>query len=116
MKTASRQSLIDFGRPVLVGRWFADAVSLRLDLRTLLVCLVLLGLALAVGLVSLATGAYPIALSNVVGALLGQAGLAPGQLQIVGSADWAGDPAIAASRALNGAIFPAVDPAVGRVP
>lgn len=45
------------------------------------------------------------------GALLGQAGLAPGQLQIVGSADWAGDPAIAASRALNGAIFPAVDPA-----
>lgn len=73
MKTASRQSLIDFGRPVLVGRWFADAVSLRLDLRTLLVCLVLLGLALAVGLVSLATGAYPIALSNVVGALLGQA-------------------------------------------
>ncbi|WP_236899920.1 penicillin-binding protein activator [Devosia sp. SL43] len=43
------------------------------------------------------------------GTLLGQAGINPGALQIVGSADWEGDPAIAAAPQLVGAIYPAVD-------
>jgi branched-chain amino acid transport system substrate-binding protein len=45
------------------------------------------------------------------GALLAQAGVTPDMLQIVGSADWEGDPTIAASGPLAGAIYPAVDPA-----
>lgn len=45
------------------------------------------------------------------GAALAQAGIAGDMLQIVGSADWEGDPAIAGSSALAGAIYPAVDPA-----
>ncbi|SEQ22154.1 amino acid/amide ABC transporter substrate-binding protein, HAAT family [Devosia sp. YR412] len=43
--------------------------------------------------------------------LLAQAGVAPGTVQLVGSADWEGDPAIMASTQLAGAIYPAVDPA-----
>ncbi|MDB5615271.1 MAG: transporter substrate-binding protein [Devosia sp.] len=45
------------------------------------------------------------------GVLLAQAGVKPGAVQIVGSADWEGDPAIANSAQLAGAIYPAVDPA-----
>lgn len=45
------------------------------------------------------------------GVLLAQAGVAPDAVQIVGSADWEGDPAIASSVQLAGAIYPAVDPA-----
>src|SRR5690606_20737329 len=45
------------------------------------------------------------------GVLLAQAGLAPDAVQIVGSADWEGDPAIATASQLNGAIYPSVDPA-----
>ena len=45
------------------------------------------------------------------GALLAQAGATPGTVQIVGSADWEGDPTIAASAQLAGAVYPAVDPA-----
>ncbi|MGB3339296.1 MAG: penicillin-binding protein activator [Devosia sp.] len=45
------------------------------------------------------------------GALLAQAGVTPDMLQIVGSADWEGDPTIAAASPLSGAIYPAVDPA-----
>jgi len=45
------------------------------------------------------------------GALLAQAGVKPDMLQIVGSADWEGDPVIATAAQLNGAIYPAVDPA-----
>lgn len=44
------------------------------------------------------------------GALLAQAGVTPDRLQIVGSADWEGDPAIASAASLSGAIYPAVDP------
>ena len=43
--------------------------------------------------------------------LLAQAGVTPDMLQIVGSADWEGDPAIAGTSQLSGAIYPAVDPA-----
>ena len=45
------------------------------------------------------------------GVLLAQAGVKPGAVQIVGSADWEGDPAIANAPQLAGAIYPAVDPA-----
>ena len=45
------------------------------------------------------------------GVLLAQAGVTPDMLQIVGSADWEGDPTIAATSQLGGAIYPAVDPA-----
>lgn len=44
------------------------------------------------------------------GVLLQQAGIGPDAVQIVGSADWEGDPAIAAAAQLVGAIYPAVDP------
>ena len=45
------------------------------------------------------------------GVLLAQAGIAPDAVQIVGSADWEGDPTIAGAAQLAGAIYPAVDPA-----
>lgn len=45
------------------------------------------------------------------GVLLGQAGISGDMLQIVGSADWEGDPAIATASPLSGAIYPTVDPA-----
>lgn len=45
------------------------------------------------------------------GSLLAEAGVTPDMVQLVGSAEWAGDPAILASPALRGAIYPAVDPA-----
>jgi branched-chain amino acid transport system substrate-binding protein len=44
-------------------------------------------------------------------ALLAQAGISPDMVQLVGSADWEGDPAIAGASQLSGAIYPTVDPA-----
>lgn len=41
--------------------------------------------------------------------LLSEAGIAPGSVQIIGSADWNNDTTIANTTALAGAIFPAVD-------
>lgn len=43
------------------------------------------------------------------GAALVRAGVRPGQVLVVGSAQWAGDPYIAASPGLAGAIYPAID-------
>jgi branched-chain amino acid transport system substrate-binding protein len=43
------------------------------------------------------------------GALLGEAKVPPGGIQIVGSADWNGDPTILATPYLAGALYPAVD-------
>lgn len=45
------------------------------------------------------------------GTLLAQAGVTGEMVQVVGSADWEGDPAIAGSTGLAGAIYPTVDPA-----
>ncbi len=45
------------------------------------------------------------------GALLAEAGVPAGTVQLVGSADWGGDAAIAATPALAGALYPAVDDA-----
>ncbi len=43
--------------------------------------------------------------------LLNEAGIAPGSVQLVGSADWDGDPSILNTTTLAGAVFPAVDDA-----
>ena len=43
--------------------------------------------------------------------LLNEAGIAPGTVQLIGSADWDGDPSILNTTALAGAVFPAVDDA-----
>lgn len=43
------------------------------------------------------------------GSLMAQAGITADAVQIVGSADWEGDPAIAGAPQLAGAIYPAVD-------
>src|SRR5690606_4395284 len=45
------------------------------------------------------------------GVLLEEAGVAPGGVQLIGSADWNGDAAIAGTPYLSGAIYPAVDDA-----
>jgi hypothetical protein len=45
------------------------------------------------------------------GVLLEQAGVSPGSAQLIGSADWNGDAAIASTPHLSGAIYPAVDDA-----
>jgi branched-chain amino acid transport system substrate-binding protein len=44
------------------------------------------------------------------GTLLAEAGVTPDMVQLVGSAEWGSDNAILASPALQGAIFPSVDP------
>jgi ABC-type branched-subunit amino acid transport system substrate-binding protein len=41
--------------------------------------------------------------------LLNEAGIAPGKVQLIGSADWDGDPSILNTTTLAGAIFPAID-------
>jgi hypothetical protein len=45
------------------------------------------------------------------GVLLEEAGVTTGSVQVIGSADWNGDTAIASTPYLAGAIFPAVDDA-----
>lgn len=67
------QSGIDFGRPIRAVRLFGDAVSHRVDLKTVTVCLILLAIALVIALVTLASGEYQVPLPDVVRALLGQA-------------------------------------------
>lgn len=44
-------------------------------------------------------------------AQLAQAGVTPEMVQIVGSADWQGDPAVMGAPGLSGAIYPGLDPA-----
>lgn len=60
---------VDFGRRTLVLR--GRRAGLRVDLRSLIVCAVLAGAALALALVSLATGSYPMTLAQVASALTG---------------------------------------------
>ena len=73
MTVLDPQPGIDFGRPIRAVRLFGDALSHRLDLRTVTICVVLLGVALAIALVTLASGEYQVPLPDVVRALLGQA-------------------------------------------
>ncbi|MFJ4286364.1 iron-enterobactin ABC transporter permease [Paenarthrobacter nicotinovorans] len=69
---------LDFGRPVAVLR--SRSLSLRLDLRSILVCIPLLLAALAVGIVSLATGDYDVSVQQVLQAFTGDA---PGLAQTI---------------------------------
>ena len=73
MTALSPSGAVDFGRPIRVLRLFGGAVSHRLDLRTMVVCLVLAAVALAVGIVTLSSGDYPVPVPDVLRALLGQA-------------------------------------------
>lgn len=63
----------DFGRPVRVVRTRGGRFSRRLDVRTGAVCAVLLLVSLAVGVVALTTGDYPLSVGQVLGALTGGA-------------------------------------------
>lgn len=65
-------SRIDFGRSVRVIRWPGGLLSVRVDLRSLFVGLVLAVLALGIAAISLTSGKYPIALTDVLGALAGR--------------------------------------------
>ncbi|MET3926825.1 iron chelate uptake ABC transporter family permease subunit [Devosia sp. 2618] len=64
---------IDFGRPIQAVRNFGGALSYRLDVKTVTVCAILLGVALVVALITLASGEYQVPLPDVIWALLGQA-------------------------------------------
>ncbi|MBD5784591.1 iron chelate uptake ABC transporter family permease subunit [Cellulosimicrobium terreum] len=64
---------VDHGRPVRVVRGRGGRFSRRLDLRTGAVCGVLLLVALAVGVVALTTGDYPLSVGQVLAALTGTA-------------------------------------------
>jgi iron complex transport system permease protein len=66
-------SHIDFGRRIGVLRLFGERVSQRLDVRVLTLSGVLLLLALAISVVTLASGEFQIAIPEVIGALVGQA-------------------------------------------
>jgi iron complex transport system permease protein len=67
------KSSINFGRSVRVLRHGNGGLSMRFDMRTVLVCTILFVLALLVGLLTLASGEFPVSPPNVLQALLGQA-------------------------------------------
>ncbi|ODT72518.1 MAG: iron ABC transporter permease [Pelagibacterium sp. SCN 63-23] len=73
MSTMSPEPGIDFGRPVRALRLFGGALSQRVDIRAATICLLLLLLAFAVALVTLASGEFQVPFADVVRALLGQA-------------------------------------------
>lgn len=64
---------IDFGRPTGILRLWGGRLSQRLDLRALTISAIVLIIAIAVALVTLASGEFQIAIPEVVGALFGQA-------------------------------------------
>jgi iron complex transport system permease protein len=64
---------IHFGRPIRALRLFGGAFSQRLDLKIVAISLALFIIAVAIALVTLASGEYQVPLSDVIGALLGQA-------------------------------------------
>ncbi|RYE09838.1 MAG: iron-enterobactin ABC transporter permease [Hyphomicrobiales bacterium] len=66
-------SAVDFGRPIGVLRLWGGRLSQRLDLRTLMLCGIMLVLSLAIALVTLASGEFKVSLGEVAGALVGQA-------------------------------------------
>lgn len=63
---------VRFGRRIWVLRLFGERMSQRLDLRILAVSAVLLGVAVLVALLTLASGEFHIPVPEVVGALFGQ--------------------------------------------
>ncbi len=73
MSTIEAPRGIDFGRPFHVVRLFGGRVHWRIDMRAAGVCGLLLLVALAIALATLASGEYPVPIPDVVRALLGQA-------------------------------------------
>lgn len=71
--SALERTTVDFGRPVAVVRGWGERFSQRLDMRSLVVTLVVLTIAVVVALVTLASGEFEVRLDQVIGALLGQA-------------------------------------------
>lgn len=62
---------IDFGRRVHVLRRRGGSLSVRLDVRTVLVCAILSAAGVGLGLVALGTGDFPVPVPQVVQALFG---------------------------------------------
>lgn len=69
----SHNSGVNFGRPTGVVRLWNGKLSQRLDLRTLSICCIILALAVALAIVTLASGEFQLSVGEVIGALLGQA-------------------------------------------
>jgi iron complex transport system permease protein len=66
-------SKIDFGRPMGILNLWGGRLTQRLDLRALTVSGIVVLVAIAVALVTLASGEFQIAIPEVIGALFGQA-------------------------------------------
>ena len=66
-------SAIDFGRPTKILRLFDVRVTMRLDMRVMALVAIMFAAALGVTLLALASGEYPVALPDVIAALIGQA-------------------------------------------
>ncbi|MGV8839125.1 MAG: FecCD family ABC transporter permease [Bauldia sp.] len=66
---SAAERLVDFGRPTLVLR--RSWGGIRIDLRSLIVCIALAFAAVAVALAALATGSYPLSIAQVASALTG---------------------------------------------
>ncbi len=64
---------LDMPRPIRSMRLFNGALSRRLDMRAISVCVILMAAAVMMMLLTLGTGEYGIALGDVIAALLGQA-------------------------------------------
>lgn len=73
MRATLDRSEVDFGRRVRVLRTGRRGLSVRVGLRTVIVCVVLAAVAAVVGVIALATGDFPIPVGNVIDALLGGA-------------------------------------------
>lgn len=66
-------SQVDFGRPTGILRLWGGKHSQRIDMRALTISAIVLAIAIAVALVTLASGEFQIAIPEVIGALFGQA-------------------------------------------
>ena len=67
------QSTVEFGRPTSVLRLWGGRVSQRIDIKAVTISLLLFAIAIGIALVTLASGEFRLSLSEVTGALLGQA-------------------------------------------
>lgn len=80
MKATLDRPGIDFGRQVRVLHGAGHRICLRVSVRVLVVCAVLLAIAAVVSVIALATGDFPIPVPDVINALLGKA---TGQINLV---------------------------------
>lgn len=73
MSVQDQNQGINFGRPIRAVRLFGEAVSHRVDLKTVTVCAILAVIAVVVALITISSGEYQVSLPDVVRALFGQA-------------------------------------------